>query len=306
MSFPIFDIEGETSLNIQLIPRKKKNMKFPAGFTNVDEAFLQILAAVIQAKLHQIMAQLARKRTEREVIKTIGAASVICTQRSYSDFILKCSKILPDFFGFEGVGILFRDHTNSTLFSIELDEKESEAELLKIKEQKIKNNEKLTEDEIFRDIQRQYRRRSTHVFPNSLGLTGQVFHSGQILHSNKMNKLQGYLPNIDNLAEHIKDVHNIMIVPIFGHRKTPGIQEDKQQPIAIIQFINKCDLRQIDEYDLAKIDAMRDLLGMSIDNASQHHAVLNMKVGVRENFHAMNDLAAQGESLAEESKRTFD
>ena len=30
----------------------------------------------------------------------------------------------------------------------------------------------------------------------------------------------------------------------------------------------------------AKIDAMSDLLGMSIDNACEHHSVINVKVGV--------------------------
>lgn len=72
------------------------------------------------------------------MVQTIKAASIICTQRSYADFILNCQKILPEFFGFEGVGILFRDHTNSTLFSIELDEKESDIEIMKIIDQKAK------------------------------------------------------------------------------------------------------------------------------------------------------------------------
>ena len=51
-----------------------------------------------------------------------------------------------------------------------------------------------------------------------------------------------------------------------------------------MQFINKKDLKSIDEYDVAKIEAMRDLLGMSIDNASEHHNAINIKVGVQDNF----------------------
>ena len=72
-----------------------------------------------------------------------------------------------------------------------------------------------------KEAERQYRKRSTHVFPNSLGLTGQVFHSNQILYSNKMAKLTGFLPNIDNLTANVKDVHSLMIVPILGHRNLP-------------------------------------------------------------------------------------
>ena len=65
---------------------------------------------------------IVQKRTEKEVISTIKAASIISTQRSFSDYIMHCKKILPTFFGFEGVGILFRDHESENLFTIELDE----------------------------------------------------------------------------------------------------------------------------------------------------------------------------------------
>jgi len=46
---------------------------------------------------------------------------------------MNCRQILPDFFGFEGVGILFRDHLTDKLFTIEQDEKEGEEDILKQK-----------------------------------------------------------------------------------------------------------------------------------------------------------------------------
>lgn len=115
---------------------------------------------------------MAQRRTEKEVVKTIKAASVICTQRSYSDFILHCRVVLTEFFGFEGLGILFRDQINDNLFSIDLDERENDLSLLKLKEQKAKLKEGLTTEEAVKDAERQYRKRSTHIYPNSLGLTG--------------------------------------------------------------------------------------------------------------------------------------
>lgn len=33
-----------------------------------------------------------------------------------------------------------------------------------------------------------------------------------------MSKLTGFLPSIDNLTTNVKDVHSLMIVPIYGHR----------------------------------------------------------------------------------------
>ena len=52
MTHPILNNEGELSLNIQLLSRKKRNSKFAAGFTNFDEIFLQIISSVATAKLN--------------------------------------------------------------------------------------------------------------------------------------------------------------------------------------------------------------------------------------------------------------
>ena len=130
-----------------------------------------------------------------------------------------------------------------------------------------------------------------------------------------MAKLTGFLPSIDNLTTNVKDVHSLMIVPIFGHRarmvmtKEHGVQEGMlkeskatRKPIAVIQFINKLEFKKIDEYDLAKIDAMSDLLGMSIDNACEHHSVINVRVGVQENFTKMQEFAEKSQVAADEMK----
>mmetsp|Transcript_6723 Transcript_6723/g.9191 ORF Transcript_6723/g.9191 Transcript_6723/m.9191 type:complete len:108 (-) Transcript_6723:291-614(-) len=106
-----------------------------------------------------------------------------------------------------------------------------------------------------------------------------------------------------------------MIVPIYGHRakmvsdgeggvyespqKLPA--EAKRKPIAIIQFVNKLDFKQIDNYDLEKIKAMKDLLGLSIENASEHHAVINVKVGVQENLSELKDIVLRTAAQCEDS-----
>ena len=147
------------------------------------------------------------------------------------------------------------------------------------------------EEEKINNLEQKHRRRGRSVFPNSLGVTGRAFRTRQIIYSNQMDKLTDFLPSVDNQANHIKDVHSLMIVPIYGHQSrlrgaANGVKEifedpsSERQPIGMIQFINKTDLKQIDDYDLQKVEAMGDLLGMSIDNASEHHAVINAKVGV--------------------------
>ena len=296
MSAPVFNAENDLSLNVQIISRRKRNSKFAAGFTNFDEIFFHLFVTALQTKLHQILAGIAQYRTQQEVVSTIRAASVICTQRSYSDYIMNCREILPEFFGFEGVGILFRDSHTDNLFSIEDAEEEGDKEIIKVSKERARKNEHLTREEAIKDAARQYRKRSMHVYPNSLGVTGQAFHTGEIIYANKMRNLTDFLPSIDNLTPNVKDVQSLMVVPIYGHKARMVVTEHgflqealppKDQalkPIAIMQFVNKTDFKQIDEYDIAKIDAMRDLLGMSIDNASEHHSIINARVGVQENM----------------------
>ena len=74
-----------------------------------------------------------------------------------------------------------------------------------------------------------------------------------------MTKLTNFLPSIDNLSD-VKDVHSILMVPVFGHRArmirtdTGEAQEEifremddsKRKPIAILQFVNKTNFSNID------------------------------------------------------------
>lgn len=90
--------------------------------------------------------------------------------------------------------------------------------MIRLKEEKQRLMQGMTQQEAVRDAERQYRKRSKHVYPNSLGVTGQAYHQGQVIYCNKMAKLTGFLPSIDNLTTNVKDVHSLMIVPIFGHR----------------------------------------------------------------------------------------
>jgi hypothetical protein len=58
MSSPVFKPNGEQYLVLQVIAnRKKSNQKFSKGFSNVDEIFLQMLATVLQIKLHEVIAR---------------------------------------------------------------------------------------------------------------------------------------------------------------------------------------------------------------------------------------------------------
>lgn len=60
---------------------------------------------------------------------------------------MNCKQTLAEYFGFEAIGILFRDQTDDYLFCIEEDKQEGEDEQIANKKLKQSNGEALTEDE---------------------------------------------------------------------------------------------------------------------------------------------------------------
>ena len=75
----------------------------------IDELFITLASNLLKPKLLQIMSERNMKALQKEVVSTIGIASYMTTQRSYSDFIRVCNELLTGFFNFEAVGVLFRD-----------------------------------------------------------------------------------------------------------------------------------------------------------------------------------------------------
>jgi hypothetical protein len=62
-----------------------------------------------------------------------------------------------------------------------------------------------------------------------------------------MRQVGGYIQSIDNLSNNVRDVNSIMVVPVYGHKDK---DYEGRKPIAILQFLNKLDFKQISEYDL--------------------------------------------------------
>lgn len=69
-----------------------------------------------------------------------------------------------------------------------------------------------------------------HVYPTTLGITGQVFQSGKhFLHNNVAN-LTTYLPSVDNLSYNVKDVLSTFVVPVYGHRDDESDSDEELYP----------------------------------------------------------------------------
>ena len=99
--------------------------------------------------------------------------------------------------------------------------------------------------------------------------------------------MKNFLPSIDNVSGTVERVHQLAMVPVYGHRRLNEADDHKTTPIAILQLINKANMKAIEKYDLDKIEAMRDLIGRAIDNASEHHSVINARVGISEDLNSL-------------------
>ncbi len=84
-----------------------------------DELIFRLIGNILQTKLQQAHAFREKRHIQKEVVQTIKISSLISTQRSYADLILASQEVLPGFFQFEGLGILFRDKKTNQLFTIE-------------------------------------------------------------------------------------------------------------------------------------------------------------------------------------------
>lgn len=100
--------------------------------------------------------------------------------------------------------------------------------------------------------------RNRQKYPTEIGLTGEVFQKGKLFWTNDMAKQLNYQPSIDNAStkSSVKEVRNIVIMPIYGHRGWGAPMEPSARPTGIVQFINKRQNERITQYDVDKIISM--------------------------------------------------
>lgn len=104
--------------------------------------------------------------------------------------------------------------------------------------------------------------------------------------SNNVKNLKGYHENIDNLSPNVRDVHSILLLPVFSHADKE-LDFDNRKPIAIFQFINKIDFKEITDFDLKKLERLSELLGTALHNVSEQHSAVNIIVGVHDRLHKL-------------------
>ena len=65
-----------------------------------------------------------------------------------------------------------------------------------------------------------------------------------------MSLMKHFLASIDNVSGTVERVHQIVVVPVFGHPRHGEGASESTTPIAVIQLINKQNMKPIDQVDL--------------------------------------------------------
>ena len=67
-----------------------------------------------------------------------------------------------------------------------------------------------------------------------------------------------FASDIDNTTR-ARNVNSFLIGPVFAQTEKIGrdyLDNDRSKPIAILQLINKKDLKKVDEYDVKKFESL--------------------------------------------------
>ena len=158
--------------------------------------------------------------------------SEICTQRHHDGLFRKMKENLPDFFGFESVGVLIYNFQTNWLFTDP--EQLKEAPVAKKKpvdsddeggQERNDAHSKLsnaTHHQHNGDAEAAREKDLHHKkfmnFPCNSGLSGHVFQTGQIYVSNNAAKETKFQDEIDNQSS-TTEVKNFLIGPVYGERK---------------------------------------------------------------------------------------
>jgi len=110
--------------------------------------------------------------------------------------------------------------------------------------------------------------------------------------------------DIDNLT-FIKEVRNIMIGPVHAHKEplraeNTKVTFDREKPIGIIQLINKNNKEKINDYDMKKFEQLQHLIGLAIEQCTEQHSVVNIRLGVQDKLNAVKDMIRDQMTLNQE------
>lgn len=96
-----------------------------------------------------------------------------------------------------------------------------------------------------------------------------------------------------------------MIGPVHAHKEplraeNTKVTFDREKPIGIIQLINKNNKEKINDYDMKKFEQLQHLIGLAIEQCTEQHSVVNIRLGVQDKLNAVKDMIRDQMTLNQE------
>ena len=106
LAYPVMFKDEEVLVVVQCEAKLNRKTGKCVGFQVADEQIMKILTYYLQMRFERRVALREVKQKEQAVVDTLRLTSEICTQRHHEGLFRKMKENLPDFFGFESVGVL--------------------------------------------------------------------------------------------------------------------------------------------------------------------------------------------------------
>ncbi|CAG9313337.1 unnamed protein product [Blepharisma stoltei] len=225
--YPVF-FQGEVGMIIKAEKKLPKNGKMRI-FTPQDLKALSVISNILTLYFTSLEDKQKALMQKQHVFELTNIAANLLTNRSYKDLANKIYNVLPSFFEFERAGIVFVDEYSHEFFTMV-----SSGD----------DHEKYSD----RFIQ----------FPLNIGVSGEVYKTGDVCHYHSVKNLRFYNPEIDNVAS-VPNLRNCLMGCMLGHN---------DKVVGILQLGNKMNGKHITENDIKKMKSVQKLIGMCISTTN--------------------------------------
>lgn len=114
---PVLFKDDELLMAIQLESKTNKRTNKTLGFHTSDEQVLKIICQFLAMQLEKTAKRKEVNKKEQAIISTLELTSEVCTQRNFGGLLRKMRDYMPQYFGFEAVGVLLYDNKTNWLYT---------------------------------------------------------------------------------------------------------------------------------------------------------------------------------------------
>ncbi|CDW78434.1 UNKNOWN [Stylonychia lemnae] len=248
--------------------KEKKRSIAPKVFGKLQILKLKFLAEFISKKAENIMLRYEATEKEKKILQILKCCDQIIKKRTHKDIILTMRRELANLYEFDLCQVFLYDP---------LTESDSNAKA------------DYNVDTIIR-------------FPTSLGLTGIACLDRILIYSNDVENDLRFNSDLDNIMG-INKIKNMMVTEFSAVESDQGKEQD---PVGVIQLINKKGIEPLNEFDSAMVNALRLFLGTCVDNITIVNYSVKVTLSVSQELSGINKTMTDREEKTLDSKMNFE